>query len=490
MPLEPHSRRIGGFAAFAAATFLACLVVIAALERAGAPDRLIRALGPIVALIALGVFAIGARTATLALFIAAGRRAPAFAAALAVAAVLAGAAIALGLRAVSPSDPIWPGGMLGAALGAAALGPMIRRFGAAALADVVATRFPTGLTRGVVGLVGVATGCLVAFAGFRVAVSVIEALLTMNRWWAEALVGVVLLMSAASGGAASAIWCAAAAGAGVLIIAFIGWAFPSAADGPSGLEAAAFVWPSLASRAAMIGFIGAAIGGAALIGAAPPTAACRTPISAVKAGLGGVALFVALATLAFAGTPVFLIEGGLAAAAPITASLAGAATLAAALTFASLGVVSASRAFGVALARPPQPFPRLASVRLARMRLGQMAVVIAAAFADGYGLLDPATALIAAMALALAVNAPLAALASAPRAGRLAALAAVLTAVAVGAVRLAARGVPPGAEDLLADALTAATAALVVGLIVSMVAPRRGAAPTPGAFDPFSRPSG
>ena len=491
MSSEPQSNRIAGLTAFAATTFAVCVVAIAALDRAGAPDRLVRALGPVLALIALVVFGVGARNATLALFIAAGRRAPLTYVALAVAAVTAGAAVGLGMQTASPAQTVWPGAMVGVGLGAAALGPLIRRFGAASLGDVVATRFSNLMVRGLFGIVAGAASSLVAFAGFGAAVAVVEALVTASRPAAETLVSAALLASVASGGLASLIWCAAATGGGVILIALLALAFPSefaAAEKLPVLAAAAL--PALASPEALASFIAAATGAACLIGAAPPTVACRSAGTAVRAGIEGVLLFIALAALSFSGVPVFLVDRGAATASPVAASVAGAATLAATLALASIGVLGAPRAFGVALARPPRPFATLASVRLARMRVAQTAVVVCCAVADSFGLANPPSTLIAAMALAVAVPAPIAALAAIPRAGPLAAAAAALTAVAVAAAKVFALGAPPNVTDMLIDALAAAAAAFVVGSLIALVAPRRGPAPTPRAFDPFAEPSG
>ena len=44
----------------------------------------------------------------------------------------------------------------------------------------------------------------------------------------------------------------------------------------------------------------------------------------------------------------------------------------------------------------------------------------------------------------------------------------------------------PGAADLFEGALTAAAAAFAAGVLACLVVPRRGPAPTPGAFDPFA----
>ena len=474
------------------AIFAVCVVSIAALDRAGAPERLIRALGPILALIAIAVFGIGGRTATLALFIAAGRQSPPIFAALAVAAIAAGAALGLGLRFNSPADPIWSGAMVGVGLGAAALGPLVRRFGGASLSDVIATRFPDPLPRIASGLVIAAAAGLVSLAGYRTAVAIAEAMITTSRAWAETIVGAALFASVAAGGLASLVWCSSAVGAGVGLIALIGWISPSEAETPLAIQTGApLIVGSLTSPEALAAFVASAIGAAGLIGAAPPTAGCRDATAALKAGLGGVFLFAALAALAFPAAPsVFLFERDFSATNPLAGSLIGAATLASALALAGLGVLGASRAFGAALARPARPFPTLASVRLARMRITQAAIIVACALADRAGLVDPATALIGAMALTLAVTAPIAALAAIGRAGPLAATAALLTAVGVAADRFVAGSSPSGAIGLLGDALTTGAAAFVVGSLVALAAPRIEPAPTPGRFDPFSGFSG
>ena len=55
-----HDRdRIDGLATFSAAAFLTGMGLIAALERVGAPDRLVEALGPLIALVGLVVIEIG-----------------------------------------------------------------------------------------------------------------------------------------------------------------------------------------------------------------------------------------------------------------------------------------------------------------------------------------------------------------------------------------------------------------------------------------------
>ena len=229
MSPEPYSSRITGLAWFAVAIFAVGIVSIAGLDRVGAPERLIRALGPILALIAIAVFGIGARTATLALFIAAGRRSPPMFTAFSVVAIAAGAALGFGVRFVAPAEPIWFGAMVGVGFGAAALGPLVRRFGGASLSDVIATRFPNPLLRIASGLIVGAAAGLVGLAGYLTAVAIAEAMITGSRPWAETIVGAALLASVAAGGLTSLVWCSAATGAGAGLIALIGWILSSEA---------------------------------------------------------------------------------------------------------------------------------------------------------------------------------------------------------------------------------------------------------------------
>ena len=90
------------------------------------------------------------------------------------------------------------------------------------------------------------------------------------------------------------------------------------------------------------------------------------------------------------------------------------------------------------------------------------------------------------MALSLALTTPVVALALVPRVGPLSASLGMLCAFGVVIVRTASMTGMPGAADLFEGALTAAAAAFAAGVLAGLVAPRRGPAPTPGAFDPFA----
>jgi len=218
--------------------------------------------------------------------------------------------------------------------------------------------------------------------------------------------------------------------------------------------------------------------------------ASRNAGAAVKSGLSGSVACAALAAMAVAALGAFPADLGPHAQNPVAASLIGAATLASALALTGVGVHASSRAFGVALADPPRPFLTPASVRLARMRGAQLAVVIGCALCDNKGLLDARIALIGAMALSLALTTPIVALAAIGRVGPLSASVAILAALAVIVFLAMPMTRLPGASEALEDALAAAAAAFVAGALASLAAPRRTPPPTPGPFDPFADASG
>ena len=484
--------RINGLAIFAGATFALGVATIAALDRVGAPDGLVRAMGPILALLSLAVFGLGARNADLASFIAARRSVPPFYGALGLAAIVAGIVLCLDPDLASSSDPPLLGLAAGIALGATGFGSLLRRFGATSINDVVATRFSGSPIPVVSAIVTFMTAALTAFAGYRMAVTAMETLATSNRIWAETIVATVLILSVAPGGLAGVIWCAAASAGELAMIA----GFGLLAGSPHGVvlpDPDAAVAPAtfaLASPASLAPLVATTLAVAGFFALQPSATASRNAGSAVRAGLAGSVLCAALAAMAIAALSAFPIDLSSHASDPVAASLVGAATLASALALARVAVHASSRAFGVALADPPRPFPTPASVRLARMRGVQLAVVIGCAICDGKGLLDPRTALIAAMALSLALTTPVIVLAAIGRVGPFSASVAMLAALAV--IGYLAMPIPrlPDASQAFEDALAAAAAAFVVGAMASLAAPRRGPPPTPRAFDPYADASG
>ena len=245
----------------------------------------------------------------------------------------------------------------------------------------------------------------------------------------------------------------------------------------------------LASPAPLAPLIATALAVAGFFALQAPALGSRNGASAVRAGIVGSAISVALIALSLSAPPAFLpaVNSG---AASVAASFAAAATLAAAVALAGAGVHASSRAFGVMLATVRRPFPTPASVRLARMRGAQVALVVGCAFLDSKGVVDSRTALVLGMALSLAVTTPMIGLAAIERVGPLSASIAALVALAVGVMRAIALARPPGAADAFEAALLAAAAAFVAGSVASLVAPRRASSPTLGGFDPFAADSG
>ncbi len=491
MPLQSRSSRIDGLAIFAVATFALGLATIVALDRVGAPGGLVRATGPIFTLVAVTLVGLAARNADLASFMAAGRLVSPFYGALGIVAIASGIAICLYPGLASSTDPPLLGVVAGIALGATVFGPLLRRFGATAQADLIATRFSRSPARAISAIVIFATAALTAFAGYQVAVLATQSLVTSNRLWAETIVASTLILSVAPGGLTGVVACAAASAGALAMIALVGLAAGWRLDmTPPNLDALAPASFAIASPILLAPFVATTLAVAGFFTSEPAAVASRNAGAALKGGLVAVIVSAALTAGAAAALSVFPIDLESAAANPVAASLIGAAILASALALARAGVQGSSRALGVALAAPPRPFPTLASVRLARMRAVQAAVVVGCAVFDSKGLLGAQPALVLAMALSLALTVPLIAVAAIPRGGPASASVSMLVALAIVLYRAASVTRMPRAAELFENALMVAAAAFVAGALTCLVAPRRGPAPTPGEFDPFADPIG
>ena len=480
-----------GLAVFVAATFAVAVATIAALYRVGVPDIIVQGLGPILALFSLAVVGAGARSADLASFLAARRGVPVIYGALGLPAVVAGIVLCLDNDLAAPFDA--SAIVAGVALGAIGYGPLIRRFGATSANDIVATRFSGSHLPILSAIVTFMSAALTALGGYRMAVAAVAAVepLALNRLWAEVVVATVLAVTVVPGGLAGVIWCAAASAGeigAIIIFGFAtGWLHAPAPGDSIAALATSF---SLASPQSLVPSVAATLAVAGYFALQPQSIASRSAKSAVRAGIAGTALCVASVAMATAPSFPFPIDLRQLAANPVAVSLASAVMVASALTLARVGVHASSRAFGLALADPPRPFPPPASVRLARMRGAQLAVVIGCAICDSKGLLDARTALVDAMALSLALTTPLVALAAIGRVGPVSASVGIVAALAVIAYRMVPTTLPPGAPVAIDDALLAAAAMFVAGVLTSLVAPRRGPAPTPDEFDPYASGSG
>jgi cation/acetate symporter len=492
MSSPSRSSQANRLAIFASATFVLAMAGILTLERIGAPDKLVRALGPIVVLLGLTVFGFGASNADLPSFLAAGRDTRPPFGGLSIGAIAAGMTFCLYPDLSSASNPPWLGVVLGVAIGAVGIGPLVRRFGATWRSDVIATRFSAAPIRIVSAAVVWSTAALTAFAGYRSAVATTEALVTPDPSWAKAIVAIVLASSVTPGGLTGLIWSAAAsAGALAMIVAIgfvFGWGFGSHPfDQITALSPISSAFSSPASFASLV-VASLAIG--CFFPFEPASVGSLNTTTAIRAGFVGVVWCLVLATVASGGLSAFsgIVDPGLSSSIPT--SLAGAAMLASTLSLAAAGVHGSSRAFGIALAAPRRPFPTLASVRLARMRGAHLLVVIGCAFGDRNAFLDARTALVIAMALSLALTTPLLALAAIGRAGPVSGGVAVLAALGVAYLRFTTGTNWTDPVVLFEEALVVGAAAFAAGALASVLLPRRGLPPTPGGFDPFAAPQG
>ncbi len=225
-----------GRVAFAAGAFVVAAGLIALLDRAGAPPRLVAVLGPGATLCGLALIGVLLRNMLISRFYAAGRATPAAYAGLAFASLAAG----LFMPFVPPASGGPPFGLVlpsfGGGLACAALisGPLLRRSGAFSIPDMIATRFPNiALRLGIVAVVA-AAGLMVATAGFLTAAGALAYAANIRPVTAALLTSVTVFLILAPGGVAGLVW-AAAGGAGILlaglalplgILAARGQAFP------------------------------------------------------------------------------------------------------------------------------------------------------------------------------------------------------------------------------------------------------------------------
>ena len=373
----------------AAVLFAVGLATLLVLGRIGVTDRLVRAIAPILTLLGLIIFGLGARNADLASFVAARRNAPPFYGGLALAALVAGMAFCLDPGLTSFSDPPPLGAAAGVALGSIAIGPLLRRFGATSLNDLVATRF-SGSPAAVVSAIAAWTvAALTTLAGFEVAVAAAETLVTPNRLWAEVIVSTAVALSVAPGGLAGVIWCAAASAGELAMIVGLGWASAWMQRGASLGSLPEVIEPfALTSPMSFAPLLASALAVAGFPALQSPALASRDVGSAVRAGLVGSAICLALAAMAMSALSAFPVAVGQRGPGAVAASLIGAVMLASTLALAGAGVQASSRALGAALADARRPFPTPASVRLARMRAVQVALVVGCAICDSRGVLE------------------------------------------------------------------------------------------------------
>ena len=485
MYAAPHRdrERIDGLATFVAAAFLTALGLVAALARVGAPDRVVAALGPLVAVMGLVTLGLVNRTARLGEFLAARRAVPPFYSGLALAATVAGLALAFGGEAADAFAP-WPaaaGGLVGAAL---IVDPLLRRANASAVADVLATRFQAGPIRLVFVLTIFAVGGLTAAAGFAAAVDTLAAAAGLSRRLAEIAIAATLAAGVVPGGLKGLLWSDAASAGAALAVAAIGAALAWSGDGGGpGVAAEWLTIPAEPNDAAYL--LRSAAGALALAGFLPFAMPSLAAPQGEAQRAGGIGLILLLIAAALGAAASVGFADGATARSPTATALVGAAAWLPAAALARAGLVTAGRGLGVDLSAAYARFAVLASRRIALSRLTMLAVIGASTVAVDRGLVDPPQALAWALGLNLALLTPAVALALAERGGpRSAAIllttAAVMFVAAIGPEWRTARP-----QQILVAALVAGALGLLAGALGALF--ERREQPTGAArFDPFA----
>jgi Na+/proline symporter len=465
---ERERAKIDGRASFAAAAYLMGVGLIFLLGRLGAPDGLVRALGPLFALSGMALLGVLTRSTRVPTFFIADRAVPAPYGGLAFAAIAAGLVLCL-----DPANAPLPlaGVAIGLGIGGLIVGPMLRAAGASALSDLLATRFPNPLLKAFFTCLLLAIGTLVAAAGFEAAVNALVALFAPSRAAAEAIIAAVLVLTIVPGGLAGLLW-SGAASAGILLIIL---ALPivvqifadDAAIAPlirdSGVWSAALAQAWSAGGAGDAGMLlvvvlASALAIAALAPFTSPAIASFREGQALRAGAFGLTFVALIGLAAFVDLVVWPSPTG-----PMSSGLKSSALLLAGLAIGGAGVHSASRARGTNAGGAYGRYMPLASQRLARSRALMLAVIALCAGLTYRLSFDPKLAIVIAMALSLGLTAPVLALAFSSRATSTHAIACVLGSVAAAVVLGLLERRVPHAPRLLIGALCVGAAGFVAG---------------------------
>jgi Na+/proline symporter len=486
--------RINGRAVFASAAYLIGVGLTFILERIGAPDALVRNLGPSIALFVLALIGLLARSSRLSAVLSADRLAPPVYAGAALAAIAAGFAVVFYAQPTGARGPLaaLPAGVL---VGAIAIGPLARRSGVSSLSDLLAARFPSPILRFVFAIAFFAIGALIAAAGFEIAVSSLSAFVGVSRETAIAVIAITVVLVVIPGGLAGLLW-AGAATAGVIaavLLAPILSHLPSEGALSSliwrgGGEAAALLaqsWLQLdatAPQGRILDFVAIALGFAVTAPLLTVGFVSSTQSQAVRSGIIGMVFAALLALAFFVAAPLWPKMGNVAAA-----GLRGSADLAAAAICACAGVQTASRAVAFE-ARGYGLQTVLASRRLAGARqLAVLAIALCGLVSYRQAIL-PSRALVDASALSLAAIAPALALAASQRASSVHALAAFVVSIAAIVGLVESQGWIFVAEHAPMAALTAAAAGFAVGWAASLFGGWRSPLATAGSQTLFVEP--
>jgi hypothetical protein len=485
--MSPANReRIDGLALFSAAAFGLGLCLIAALERVGAPDGFVEALGPLFALLGICVIGVLTRASSLPEFLAARRAVPSLYGGLAFAAVAAGLTTAIAAQPDSAVPTPWLGIAIG--LGAAALivAPGWRAENASSLGDVLATRFPSRATRIAFAVILLVSGLLTAIAGFDLASNTLVVSMGVSRRAAEALVMLALTFSVVPGGVKGASWSDAASAGGALLIVAIGAAVALAKTPDplqpltAGLGAALAASRPGAGGPSIIAEVAAALSVAGFFIFAPPAIAAGSATQARRTGYAGI--LIGIVGLALGAVALPYVGASEAGQTRTAAALVATATWLPALVLARAGVLGAARAIGgLDLATAYSRLTVLSSRRIAWIRLAMIGVIAICPFAVGAPRLADGRALYLALAIGLAFLAPSLLLGWIWRAPTGSALFALAVAAA-GSVPI---GPPPRGAALLVNALIIGAASFLAGGAFALIFPGRRKRGRALLSDPF-----
>ena len=473
-PSPAEHERAHGLAAFAAAAFLLGMGIIAVLERVGAPNGFVQALGPLLALLALCVIGVLTRAPNLLDFLTARRTAPTFYGGLAFAATAAGLVMAMASGSGGGSSLPWTGVAVGLASAALIVAPAIRGAGASALTDVLATCFPAMKTRIAFTLAVALASLLTAIAGFELATETLVDTIGADRRVAEALIALALALSTVPGGFKGLVWNDAACGGGALLIAAIG-ACVAIANRPSPfqpLATGAQAW--LAERGgganSTVGEqVATAIAIAGFFGLTAPAIGAGAVGQARRIGLAGLTLAAAGLVLAGVALSYFgALPGGPSRTA---VGMIGAATCLPALALARAGVLGATRAGGIDLVTAHSRLAVLSSRRIALNRLGMFVTIALCPLGADLRFLNSGRPIFLALAIGTAFVAPSLALALIAKPPVGAASVALGVGLLVAVAGVAAMGAASSGPVLLIGSLVVGVASFVAGAAFSSMFP-------------------
>jgi Na+/proline symporter len=487
---ERDRAKINGRAAFAGAAYIIGIGLIFLLERVGAPNGLVHALGPLFALAGLALLGLLTRATRVPSFFAADRAIPASYAGLSFAGIAAGLLLCL----LAPGDSPLPlaGVAIGLCVGGLVTGPLLRATNASALSDLLATRFPHPLLRIYFAAIMFSVAALVAMAGFAAAVDAATNLFSLPRGAAVTMVALLLAIMLVPGGLAGLLW-GAAASAGIVAFVLI---LPIAGQLFSGNSALAslfqdeLVWKEPLARAWSSGDAGdpnvrflVILASALAIAVMPPLSSPAIGSSserqALRAGAVGMVFTALFAAAAFIDLMILPIPSY-----PMASGLKSSAVLLAALLLAASGIHSASRAWGTNAGRAYDRHAPLASQRLARSRILMLVAIGLCASLILRRQIDPKLPIFVAAALSLALASPAIALAFSTRTASIHAAAAILCSLATAGALAALDPSTLNSGRLMIGALCVSAAGFIGGWSIAIFS-RRDREPPPVRRDFF-----